>query len=358
MQNTKVVFLISLMIELFLSEVTNMKHILIGRKRNINKVINEEEIKKEGISLNHVTVGKKYNANKIANVECRKNDSLKSIDIKGQCFLLIFLKSGSLTFYIEGMKNVFFGPSFICFDETENPVFVSNNNADHYCIYFHPNYLNVNMTFKLLRSKRYRDIAITHDMFMLKPFLDKCYCVPICESYINTVDDACIQMERELSEQRDWYWSCRGRSHFLLIIMALERMYDIFGYEKPVETKESEKEIYDVRLNDAIVFIESNYMKDLTLMQISNAAGINHTTLTELSKQHLGLTIMEYLMQHRIKVAKKELTFTGIPIKEVAALSGFKTVQHFSRAFKKATGKTPAVFRQETVENRKNELGL
>lgn len=335
-----------------------MMRFFIGRKQKENKTTNIENDKNEISSTKHTTIGRKYNANKVANVECKKNEELNNIEIKGQCFLLIFLKSGSLTFNLNGNATSFYGPSFVCFDETENPVFISDNKADYYCIYFHPNYLNINMTFKLLRSPRYKDVASTHDLFMLKPFLDKCFSVPICESYINTIEDACVQMQRELVEQRDWYWSCRGRSHFMIVIIALERMYEMYGYEKKVITEETKKEICDGRLNDAVVFIEANYMKDLTLTQISNAAGINHTTLTDLSKQLLGVTIMEYLMQHRIKMAKKELTFTGIPIKEVSALCGFKTVQHFSRVFKEATGKTPAVYRQETVENRKNELGL
>lgn len=330
----------------------------IGKKHNANKTTNEEISTNKMSSMKHITIGRKYNVNKIANVECKKNEELENIEIKGLCFLLIFLKSGSLTFCLNGVDTVFSAPSFICFDETENPICVSSDKADYYCIYFHPNYLNINMTFKLLRSPKYKDIASTHDLFMLKPFLDKCFNVPICESYINTIEDACVQMQKELLEQRDWYWSCRGRSHFMIIILALERMYEMYGYEKKVITEDAKKEICDARLNDAVVFVEANYMKDLTLTQISNAAGINHATLTELSKQFLGVTIMEYLMQHRIKVAKKELTFTGVPIKEVAALSGFKTVQHFSRVFKESTGQTPAVFRQETVEKRKNELGL
>ncbi len=44
--------------------------------------------------MKYVTTGKKYNTSKNTNVECRKNGSLKNIDIKGECFLLIFLKKG------------------------------------------------------------------------------------------------------------------------------------------------------------------------------------------------------------------------------------------------------------------------
>ena len=65
---------------------------------------------------------------------------------------------------------------------------------------------------------------------------------------------------------------------------------------------------------------------------------------------------MDYLMKYRVTVAKKQLEFTNVPIKDVAAMSGFKTVQHFSRVFKNHTGATPAEFRKIAVQKRKDDL--
>lgn len=308
--------------------------------------------------MKYVTTGKKYNTSKIANVKCKKNDSLTNIEIKDECFLLIFLKSGSLTFSLEKGLSIFTAPAFICFDETENPVCIGKNQAEYYCIYFHPDYLNINMSFELLRSSEYEDIANVHDMFLLKPFIDKCLNVPVSENLIQSIEAACIQMEKELSEQRDWYWSCRGRSYFMAVIISLERMYGLFGYEKTKKNDNTEIVVQDRRLMDALLYIEAHYMENVTLKDICNAVGINHTTLTELSKKELGITIMDYLTHYRIKVAKKHLTFTDIPIKEVASRTGFKTVFHFSRIFKEFTGQTPAAYRKESIESRKNEEGF
>ena len=73
-------------------------------------------------------------------------------------------------------------------------------------------------------------------------------------------------------------------------------------------------------------------------------------------KDELGCTAMEYLMAYRTTVAKKQLAFTEVPIKDIANMTGFKTVQHFSRIFKEHTGATPAEYRKRAVENRKNEI--
>ena len=61
-------------------------------------------------------------------------------------------------------------------------------------------------------------------------------------------------------------------------------------------------------------------------------------------------------MQYRVTVAKKQLAFTEVPIKDIANMTGFKTVQHFVRIFKERTGLTPAEYRKQAVQKRKEEM--
>lgn len=72
-------------------------------------------------------------------------------------------------------------------------------------------------------------------------------------------------------------------------------------------------------------------------------------------KDELGCTAIEYLTKYRISVAKKQLEFTDVPIKDIANMTGFKTVQHFSRIFKEITNTTPAEFRKTAVKSRKGK---
>lgn len=306
--------------------------------------------------MEHITVGRKYNEGKVAFVECVKNAKLDDIDIKDECFLLIILTKGKMNFMVGGEKITAVAPSFLCFDESENPVLVSNSNAQYTCVYFHPKFLNINMTFDLLRSKNYADIATTHDMFMLKPFMDKAYFIPIAETQVEKIEQSADYLLEELTQQRDWYWSCRGRSYFMEIIIALERMYGLIGYGLTYQKSDNTPIIKNPKLRDAVLYIEGHYGDTLTLSNISAHAGINHTTLTALMKQELGCTAIEYLMQYRIAIAKKQLAFTDVPIKDIANMVGFKTVQHFNRVFKEITCETPAEFRRSAVQRRKDEI--
>ena len=212
------------------------------------------------------------------------------------------------------------------------------------------------MTFLLLRSQNYGDIATTHEMFMLKPFIDKAYVIPIADTQVERIEHSANCMMEELEEQRDWYWSCRGRSYFMEIIIALERMYGLIGYGITHQISDNAPIIKNPKLRDAVLYIEGHYTENMTLSDISANAGINHTTLTALMKEELGCTAIEYLMKYRITVAKKQLAFTEVPIKDIANMVGFKTVQHFGRIFKEITDTTPAEFRKSAVKNRKDDF--
>ena len=306
--------------------------------------------------MKHITVGKRYNEGKVAYVECIKDGQLNNIEIKDKCFLLIILTQGKMEFKIGDEKITATAPSFLCLNELENPVLVSKSKARYTCVYFHPKFLNINMTFELLRSNNYDDIATTHDMFMLKPFVDNAYVVPIADTQVEKIEQSAEYMSQELEQQRDWYWSCRGRSYFMEIIIALERMYGLTGYGSRQHTSDNVPIIEHPRLRDAVLFIEGHYGENITLSDISSHSGINHTTLTALMKKELGCTAIEYLAQYRITVSKKQLRFTDVPIKEIANMVGYKTVQHFNRVFKDITGKTPAAFRREAVQKRRESI--
>ncbi len=306
--------------------------------------------------MRHITVGRKYGEGKVAKIECVRNDRFQNIDIKDKCFLLIILNAGKLEFKVENEQFYAAAPAFICFDETADPVLISKQKAQYTCIYFHPEFLNVNMSFEMLRKKEYVDIASTHDLFLLKPFTNKAYVVPIAEAQLEKITQAAGYMQEELQNQRDWYWSCRGRSYFMEIIIALERMYGLIGYGVTHQKSDNTPIVKNAKLRDAVLYIESRFDESITLPDIAKAAGMNHTTLTALTKEELGLTAIEYLMKYRITVAKKQLAFTDVPIKDIANMTGFKTVQHFSRVFKSQTGATPAEFRKNAVQKRKDDF--
>lgn len=291
---------------------------------------------------------------KTALIQCVVNDDLGDLNIKDNCFLLLMIREGSVYFQVGDITFEAIAPCFVCFDEKQSPAIIRNQNVKCNSIYFHPQFLNINMTFERVHSVDYEQIANRHDMFLLLPFTDQeNYVFPIYPGYSHRIFSLFSAINEELREQHDWYWSCRSRSFFMEIVLILERSYGITG--RTLAERSIEK-IIDLNLKNAIIYIESHYQEEVTLQNISKAAATNHSTLTKLFKAECGVTPIEYLWRHRVTVAKKHLEFTDLPVKEIALRCGFKNVQHFCRKFGMYTGFIPSDFRKEAVERRKGEL--
>ncbi len=300
------------------------------------------------------TVGREYNTEKIVAIQCIKNDTLKDIEIKNCCFLLLFIHEGTAYFQVGDISFEAIGPCLVCFGEREQPQLVRKHRLKCDAIYFHPQFLNVNMTFERIHSGDYEQIALCHDMFLLKPFTnEEKYVFPLFEEYADNMKRLFARLGNELQEQHDWYWSCRSRSFFLEIILMLERTYGMVG-EDDSDTFTNKTRNPDVK--NVVIYIESHYYKNITLENITKAVAGNRVTLTRLFKSELGMTPIEYLWQYRIKVAKKCLAFTNLPIKAIAIDCGFRTVQHFSRKFEMCTNCTPTVYREQAVAERKKAM--
>jgi len=65
----------------------------------------------------------------------------------------------------------------------------------------------------------------------------------------------------------------------------------------------------------------------------------------DLIKKETGQTAQQYIQNKIIALAKQELLGSDLPVSEVASRLGFEYPQHFTRMFKKVTGKSPSAYR-------------
>ena len=65
----------------------------------------------------------------------------------------------------------------------------------------------------------------------------------------------------------------------------------------------------------------------------------------DLIKKETGQTAQQYIQNKIINLAKQELLGTDLSVNEIAYKLGFEYPQHFTRMFKKVTGKSPTEFR-------------
>lgn len=62
-------------------------------------------------------------------------------------------------------------------------------------------------------------------------------------------------------------------------------------------------------------------------------------------KKHLGISLQQYIMETKMKMAERLLKQSNLNINEVAEKLGFTDAAHFNKAFKKHSGVTPSEFK-------------
>lgn len=79
---------------------------------------------------------------------------------------------------------------------------------------------------------------------------------------------------------------------------------------------------------------------------LAAVAGYSRFHFTRLFKQHEGMSPGHYLQHERLRLSVRLLQTTADPMKLVAAKCGFRDANYFCRAFHKAYGVTPGLFRR------------
>jgi AraC-like DNA-binding protein len=82
------------------------------------------------------------------------------------------------------------------------------------------------------------------------------------------------------------------------------------------------------------------------LAEIAESVHSSAPHLSRLFRRETGRTLTEHLQGLRVASAQKRLTESSEGILEIALASGFPTLEHFYRTFKRRVGLTPRAYRR------------
>jgi len=123
-------------------------------------------------------------------------------------------------------------------------------------------------------------------------------------------------------------------------------LYAIFGELVKAQREHVAHHTKDKVYSTVTQYINSHYMRKLTLDKIADRTGISKYTLCRVFKEKCGISLFDYIEIVRINNAVVLLNEKKFTVKEACFDSGFKSMSTFFRVFKKVTGKTPAEYRQ------------
>lgn len=98
-------------------------------------------------------------------------------------------------------------------------------------------------------------------------------------------------------------------------------------------------------------YIEEHFSDKLTLDSLSCKVGFSKFYISRLFKQHIGTTIMDYLIGVRMDRAKTLLVQSEQSIKQISYSIGYSDPNYFTWSFKKYVGVSPVKYRYHESSN-------
>ena len=127
----------------------------------------------------------------------------------------------------------------------------------------------------------------------------------------------------------------------LLIRIIQTQTAKRFEGDAPIEINSS--------LSASIDFIKKNIQENINLKDLSEKACMSTTSFYRYFKRELGMSPIEYILNEKIKHAKKLLKNPKIHVNEVSYATGFEDCNYFIRLFKKYEGVTPKQYQLMNV---------
>ena len=151
-----------------------------------------------------------------------------------------------------------------------------------------------------------------------------------------------IALKQELETN---YNGCRLYAESLFNGLAVHLLHK-YATSKP-QIKEY-KGLAPFKLKQILELINDSLSEEISLLELASFLNLSQFHFCREFKKSVGVTPHHYIMQQRVKMAKRVLKQQDLPIAEVAVECGFSNQSHLGRVFKQHTGTTPRRYRDES----------
>ena len=132
-----------------------------------------------------------------------------------------------------------------------------------------------------------------------------------------------------------------------VMVQNLSHMKERTEDGKAVQEEPEETAAGSFIAQNAVKYIEENYMEKLKLSDVADHVYVSQWHLSKILNQHVEKSFSYILNQTRIEKAKELLWEPSLRIGDIAEKVGFLDMAHFSRVFKKFTGLSANEFRNQ-----------
>lgn len=254
---------------------------------------------------------------------------------------LFYVVSGSGKIIISGTSYDLFENTVILFREATQYKWDAEN-IEYYSLNFdfNSNYSDVIQKFQPLLSDSFND-AMAFDCGYIQDFPQLNQPIVIhnatpLKSYVKN-----IITEHGITD---------NYSRHFIPLLTKELIFNILRFEENDYFNKSNNTNSIKNVKRIIEYIYSHYPQELTNQTIAQKFNFSPSHLGRIFKKYTGHSLHNFILQHRIQIAKELLIASDLDIGEICTKVGFNDIYHFSKIFKQKTGLTPSQYRNSSTK--------
>ncbi len=158
-----------------------------------------------------------------------------------------------------------------------------------------------------------------------------------------------LEVSKETNKGKDLIANFTLKELLIRLMQTQAKQFLLENYQKHTSTH---------RFAFIIQYIHEHLSETITIEHLSKLACMSKPNFFKCFKRELGISPIEFIIQERIKEAKKLLIQKSTNITDACYRVGFSSLSHFVKVFKKIEGITPKDFKKKYlgIENQNVQL--
>ena len=150
-----------------------------------------------------------------------------------------------------------------------------------------------------------------------------------------------LRIHEEVTESKEYYR--------MIVANLLAEMFALLLREELADTHgENHENMHkgDI-ISPALQKIFNDYSQNITIDDLAELCNISKYHFCRVFKQHMGMTVTQYIINYRISLADSMLKDENQSIKNIAETCGFGDVSYFYQCYKRVKGTSPGKARKQ-----------
>lgn len=111
--------------------------------------------------------------------------------------------------------------------------------------------------------------------------------------------------------------------------------------------EKTSQNVWEKYIEPALEYIISNSEKKTTVSDVADYLNIDRSYLSRVFNDCMGISIKKYIYNYHMRIAKSFLTYSDLPIRDIATAVGYDDPLDFTKAFHRTYGMSPSKWRDE-----------